>query len=99
MHIIKFTKHRSPVTQRLFHIHFNVACQRAIPRQNKIVRWVTNFCNTASALKIKSRGRPRTIRTPEKIENVHKSVLQSPKLSARKRSAALSISDTSLHRL
>lgn len=37
------------ITQILFRIHFNVACHGAIPGQNTIVRWITNFQNTASA--------------------------------------------------
>lgn len=37
------------ITPILFRIHFNVARHGAIPGQITIVRWISNFQNTASA--------------------------------------------------
>jgi len=47
----------------------------------------------------KRRGRPRTSRTPENIEAVRRSVLQSPRCSARKHASALGISNRSVRRI
>ena len=47
----------------------------------------------------KRRGRPRTSRTPENIEAVRRSVLQSPRRSARKHASVLGISNRSVHRI
>lgn len=86
-------------TQRLFRVHFNVGRHGAVPCRNTILKWVSNFRNTASALKVKPSGRPRTVRTQENIEMVRTSVLQSPKRSARRQSVALAISNTSVRRI
>jgi len=47
----------------------------------------------------KRRGRPRTSRTPENIEAVRRSVLQSPRRSACKHASALGISNRSVRRI
>ena len=47
----------------------------------------------------KRRGRPRTSRTPENIEAVRQSVIQSPRRSARKQASALGISNHSVRRI
>lgn len=47
----------------------------------------------------KSTGRPRTAVTPENVENVRASVLQSPRRSTRRRAPALGISRRSLQRI
>lgn len=86
-------------TQRLFRIHFDVGRHGAIPSPNTIRKWVNNFRSTASAMKIKPTGRPRSVRTPENIETVRDSVLRSPNRSARRQSMALAISDSSLRRI
>lgn len=85
-------------TQRQFRVHFNVGRHGATPNRKTIHRWVSNFRNTASALKIKPSGRPRTVRTPENVETVCASVLRSPKRSARRQSMALQLSISSVCR-
>ena len=47
----------------------------------------------------KRRGRPRPSRTPENIEAVRRSVLQSPRRFARKHASALCISNRSVRRI
>lgn len=86
-------------TQRLFRVHFNVGRHGAVPSRNTILKWVGNFRNTASAMKIKPSGRPRTVRTQENIETVRRSVLQSPNRSARRQSLVLAMSNSSLRRI
>lgn len=86
-------------TQRLFRVHFDVGRHGAVPSRNTILSWIANFRNTASAMKIKPSGRPRSVRTPENIETVRQSVLQSPNRSARRQAMALAISDSSLRRI
>lgn len=86
-------------TQRLFRVNFQAGRHGPIPSRNTILKWVSNFRNTASAMKIKPRGRPRSVRTPANIETVRRSVVQSPNRSARRQSMVLAISDSSLRRI
>ena len=77
-----FRNNDSVVTfQRLFRRHFNVARDGAIPDRNTILRWVESFRTTGSVMKRMSTGHPRTARTPENIESVRRSVIESPRHS------------------
>ena len=58
-----------------------------------------NFKAADSALKRKLLGRPRRVRTPENIQIVHEFILRSPKHSARKQSASLSLSIRGVRRI
>jgi hypothetical protein len=87
------------VTQRLFRNNFHIPRHGRVPCRNTIKQWVSNFRNTASALKVKPTGRPRSVRTPENVERVRESVLQSPKRSARRQCVALAVSRASMHRI
>lgn len=39
--------------RRLFRVHFNVGRHCAVPYRNTVLKWVSNFRNIASALKVK----------------------------------------------
>lgn len=86
-------------TQRAFRNQFDVGRHGAVPDGRTIRRWVLHFRETGSALKRKSTGRPRTVRTPENVNAVRVSVQQSPRRSARRHAAALGISDRSVRRI
>ena len=60
---------------------------------------ISNLRATGSTLKRKSRGRHRTVRTPENVEAVRASIQQSPNRSAHKHAMALGISSRSLKRI
>lgn len=61
-----------------FHAYSNIGCHGAFPCQNTILKMVNNFCNTASALKIKPNQRPCAVQMSVNIETVCASVLQHP---------------------
>ena len=87
-----FSKQKSFIaTQRAFRIHFNVPPSGPVPDRKSIVTWVDKFKRTGST-KRRRTGVPRPIRSPENIEAVRTSVLQSPQRSARKHASALGIS-------
>ena len=85
-------------TQRAFRNRFNLAPLAPVPDRKSIVTWVTTFRQTASATRRKT-GVPRPIRSPENIEAVRASILQSPRRSARKHASALELSDRSVRRI
>jgi len=86
--------HSIVAVQRAFCTHYQIP-----PRDRKsILLWVENFRGTGSVSK-KRRGRPQTSRTPENMEAVRRSVLQSPRRSARKHASALGISNRSVRRI
>lgn len=85
--------------QRLFRQHFGVARHGLVPDRRAILRWVTSFRATGSVMKGKSTGRPRTAVTPQNIETVRASVLQSPLRSTRRRAQTLQLSRRSLQRI
>lgn len=67
------------ITQQLFCQNFDVPRRGAVPSKNTIKRWVVNFRNKASALKLKPAKSPRSVRSQEQIEDVTcASALQSP---------------------
>ena len=85
-------------TQRAFRNRFNVAPRGPVPDRKSIVTWVTTFRQTGSTTRRRT-GVPRPIRSPENIEAVRASVLQSPRRSARKHASALGLSDRSVRRI
>lgn len=95
-----FRNNESFITvQRLFRQRFGVARDGLIPDRRSISRWVTAFRTTGSVMSGKSTGRPRTAVTPQNIDNVRASVLQSPRRSTRRRAQTLGLSRRSLQRI
>ena len=86
-------------TLRNFRTHFHLSRHDPVPDRKSILLWVKNFRDTGSALKRKPFGRPRSVRTPENIQIVRESVMRSPRRSAHKHSAALSLSLRSVRRI
>lgn len=86
------------LAQREFRTRFQIPPRDSVPDRKSIVLWVKNFRETGSVVK-KRGGRPRSARTPENINAVRQSVLQSPQRSARKHAAALLMSDRSVRRI
>ena len=87
--------HSIVAVQRAFRTRYQIPPRDQVPDRKSILLWVENFRGTGSVSK-KRRGRPRTSRTPENIEVVRQSVLQSPRRSARKQASALGISNRSV---
>jgi len=85
--------------QRLFHWHFQINRNNPVPSAHAIKTRVKNFEETGSALKRKSPGKERSIRTPENIETVRTALEQSPQRSVRRHAASLNISVRSLRRI
>jgi hypothetical protein len=56
----------------------------SVPDRKTILLWISNLRSTGTTLKIKSPGRPRTVRMPKNVEPVTASIQQSPQHSARK---------------
>ena len=83
-------------TQRLFRRHFTIPCHGRVPCRNTIKEWVQNFRENASALKRKPRGRISTVRTPENVEKVRMAIVNSPRHSVMRHSAAIGLSDCSM---
>lgn len=86
-------------TQRDFRTHFNIPVRRPVPDRNTILRWFENFNTTGSVMKKKPPGPVNTARTPENIERVRTSAIQSPKRSVRKRAASLGINESTVRRI
>lgn len=86
-------------TQRQFRAFFQLGRHGEVPSRSTIMRWVTNFRTTGSAMKKKPTGRPRSARTPENIGRVRAAVENSPRRPARKQAAALNMSDRSVRRI
>ena len=95
-----FRNNDSVVTvQRLFCRQFNVARGGAIPDGNTVLRSVESFRTTGSVMKRTSTGRPRKAWTPENVESVRRSVIESPRRSTRNRASILGLSRLSLQRI
>ncbi|KAL1488966.1 hypothetical protein ABEB36_014749 [Hypothenemus hampei] len=90
--------HSIIATQRAFRTRFNIAPRGRVPDRRSIVSWVANFREIGDVKK-KKPGLPRTARSPQNIDMVRRSVIQSPLRSARKHAAALGLSDRSLRRI
>ena len=71
--------HSIVAVQRAFRTRYKIPPRDRVPDRKSI----ENFRETGS-VSGKRRGRPRTSRSPENIEAVRRSVLQSPRRSARK---------------
>ena len=84
--------------QRAFRRHFGIPPRGRVPDRNSILLWVDAFRETGEVSK-RRRGPTRTVTTPENVERVRQSMLQSPRRSARKHSAALGMSTRSLRRI
>ncbi|PSN41622.1 hypothetical protein C0J52_17771 [Blattella germanica] len=85
-------------TQRAFRQHFNIHRNDSVPARNTIKLWIKNFRQTACATKKKPEGRPRSIRTPENVEQVRRAVVNSPQRSTCLVSA-LGITDRTVRRI
>ena len=86
------------LTQQFFRIHFSLDRYDTVSDRKSMLLWVKIFRTTDSALKRKPTGRPRNVSTPENVQRVRQSVLQSPTRSSRKHAAALRLSDRSVQR-
>ena len=86
-------------TQRTFRTHFALGRHVPVPDRKTILLWVSNFRAIGSALKRKSTGRPRSVRTPENVAAVREAVERSPSRSAVKHASALCLSDRSVRRI
>ena len=75
--------HSIVAVQRAFRTRYQIPPRDRVPDRKSILLWVKNFREMGSVSE-KRWGRPRTSRTPENIEAVRRSVLQSPRCSARK---------------
>ena len=64
--------------QRQFRTHFDVDWQGRVPNRKTILLWIRNFRQTSSALKWKSPGIPRSVRTSVTIAAVRLAVTTSP---------------------
>jgi len=78
--------HSIVAVQRVFRTRYQIPPRDRVPGRKSILLWVENFRETGSVSE-KRWGRPGTSRTPENIEAVRRSVLQSPMRSARKHHA------------
>ena len=85
--------------QRLFRTHFNVLRNGSIPDRKSILCWVRSFRTTGSIMKQNSSGRPCTARTPENVDRVRASVLESPRRSTRLHTPTLGLSSRSLQHI
>ena len=95
-----FNNNESPITvQRIFHRHFRLGRHDRVPDHRTIIRWVNHFRTTASSLKEKSPGRPRSQRTPARVEEARQALIRSPRRSAVRHALALGMSPRSLQRI
>lgn len=85
--------------QREFRRRFNIHRNDSVPTRDTILRWVHNLRTGGSIMKKKPPGRQRTVRTQENVERVRQAVMQSPRRSAHRHSAALQISNRTVRRI
>ena len=78
--------------QKEFRRFFNLGRHGRVHSKHAIKTRIKNFQGTGLALKKKPTGRPRSARTPQNIEAVRVSALQSPRRSVRKLAAAVRLS-------
>ncbi|XKL64628.1 hypothetical protein PGB90_004714 [Kerria lacca] len=86
-------------TMRAFRKKFKIPPKKPLPSRKAILRWVTNFLKTASALKISPAGPKKWLRTPEYVEKAKAALIKNPSRAARKHSSSLNISDRTLRRM
>ena len=95
-----FKINESPITvQKIFCRHFKLGRHNRVPDLRTIVRWVSHFRTTASSHKEKSPGRPRSQRTPTRVEKDRQAHIRSPHCSAVRHALALGMSPCSLQRI
>lgn len=83
-------------TQLQFCSHYSV---RKAPTKSTILRLVKKFKSVGNVRDKPHTGRVKTARTPDNIERVRQSVLQSPKTSSHLRSLQLQMSETTVRRV
>ena len=83
--------HSVIAVQRAFRRHFEIPPQSRVPDSKSISSWVDAFREAGNVSKRK-KGPTKTVTTPENVERVRQSMLQSPKRSARKHAVALGMS-------
>ena len=79
--------------QKAFCAHFMLRRNDAFPDRKSIRFRVEHFRNTGSSITRKPLGRPWSVLTPENVQTVRQSVVQSPTRSAHKHASALGLSD------
>ena len=90
--------HSVIVVQRAFRRHFNLPPRGRVPDRKSILLWVDAFRETGNVSK-KRKGPSKTVTTPQKVEQVRQSMLQSPTRSARKQAVAHGMSARSICRI
>ncbi|CAH0562881.1 unnamed protein product [Brassicogethes aeneus] len=85
--------------QRAFRRRFGLNRHDSVPDPKTIRKWISYVRTTGSAIPKKPTGRPKSVRTPETIEAVRRSIEQSPTRSARKHASALRISSRTVRRI
>ena len=83
-------------TQHLLKQRFNISHHGNVPRHNSILRWVNALRTTGSLLKTKPPGPARTARN---VDQVREAIIRSPRRSARRHSAELGISQSTLQQM
>ena len=86
-------------TQRLFKRSFNIGRHGNLPSRNSILRWVNALRTTGSLFKTKPPGPARTARTPGNVDRVREAITRSTRGSARRHSAELGISQSTVQRI
>ena len=86
-------------TQCLFKRRFNIGRHGNVPSRNSILRRVNALRTTGSLLKTKPPGLARTARTPRNVNRVREAITRSPRCSARRHSAELGISQSTVQRI
>ena len=96
-----YVKNGESVTeiQRLFKRRFNISRHGDVPSRNFILRWVNALRTTCLLLKTKPPSPARTARTPGNVDRVREAIIRSPRCSARRRSAELGISQSTVQRI
>ena len=96
-----YVKNGESVTkiQRLFKRRFNIGRHGNVPSRNSILSWVNALRKTGSLLKTKPPSPARTARTPRNVDRVREAIIRSPRRSARRHSAELVISQSTVQRI
>ena len=89
----------SVITQRLFRRRFNIGCHGDVPSRSTALRWVNVLRTTGSSLKTKPPSPARTARTAENVDRVREARIRSPRHSARRHSAELRLSQSTVQRI
>ena len=84
--------------QRLFKRRF-IGRHGNVPSRNSIFRWVNALRTTGLLLKTKPPSPFRTARTPRNVDRVREAIIRSPRCSARRHSAELGISQSTVQQI